>query len=61
MGWNGKRVEKALMAKFEDGYPVCGLCVLAKRENDPAFSQLNSRIPAFQKGEKFWIGCACPH
>jgi hypothetical protein len=41
--WNGKRVEKALMAKFKDGY-------VAKREDDPAFYQLNSGVPAFQKG-----------
>jgi hypothetical protein len=33
---DGKRVEKALMAKFKDG-------AVARRENDPAFSQLNSR------------------
>jgi hypothetical protein len=52
--WNSKRVEKTLMAKFKDGY-------VAKREHDPAFYRLNWRVPAFQKGEKCWIGCACPH
>jgi hypothetical protein len=33
---DGKRVEKVLMAKSNDGY-------VGKRENDPALYQLNSR------------------